>query len=85
MFGLEQFLQTRAAIFVTRSSIINIGVGTAILIAAANWFSKNAKRFVLDPIHLATLALIGFAFLSQFWTLSPGSYQKYFRLSLIHI
>ena len=82
MFGLEQFLQTRAAIFVTRSSIINIGVGTAILIAAANWFSKNAKRFVLDPIHLATLALIGFAFLSQNWTVAPESYQRYFQSAI---
>jgi len=82
MFGLEQFLQTRAAIFVTRSAIINIGVGTAILIAAANWFSRNAKRLVFDPIHLATLALIGFAFLSQFWTLAPESYQRYFRSAI---
>ena len=79
MFGLEQFLQTRAAIFVQRSSIINIGIGTAILFAAANWFSKNTKKIVLEPVHVATLALIAFAFLSQIWTSSPGSYRRYFQ------
>ena len=76
MFGLEQFLQTRDAIFVTRSWISNVGIGAVVLFAAMPVILKKFNKLSVDRIHLAVLVLFAFAFLSQLWTLSPETFFR---------
>lgn len=78
MFGVEQFFQTRDAIFVDRSNIVNLGVGAVAMFAACCWLARNLNRFKLDKVHIAALALILFSQASQFWTIAPSAFSTYY-------
>ena len=78
MFGLEQFFQTQAAIFIDRSRIVNMGVGLVSAMAAIAWLSKNGYQYKLDKIQIVALLLILYSQLSQFWTISPQKFNQYY-------
>lgn len=78
MFGVEQFFQTRNAIFIDRSQLVNLGVGLVAAIAAVTWLSGNIHRFKFDRVQIACLFLILMSQLSQFWTIDPRAFAQYY-------
>ena len=95
MFGVEQFFQTRSAIFLDRSQLVNLGVGLVAGLAVAQWLGKNLKKFKFDKIQVVCIILILFSQLSQIWAIAPEAFARYYSrgplpyyvlyLSLIHI
>jgi hypothetical protein len=77
MFGFEQFLQTRSVLFINRGSLVNIGVGLTVAVAAGISVLRNLPRLSLDRMQLLCVLLIGYAYLSQIWTLSPSAFERY--------
>ena len=78
MFGVEQFFQTRSAIFLDRSQIVNLGVGVVAVLAATSWLAGNLHRFKMDKIQIACLALVLFSQVSQFWTIAPKAFAQHY-------
>ncbi|TWU37651.1 hypothetical protein Q31b_44390 [Novipirellula aureliae] len=78
MFGVEQFFQTRSAIFLDRSSLVNLGVGIVTAFAAFCWLSRNEFRFNLDKTQAAAILLILFSQASRFWTIAPEEFAQYY-------
>ena len=78
MFGFEQFLQSQDAIFVSRSYLVNVGVASVVLFAASVWLFRNMDKFAVGNVQIASLLLVLFAYLSQYWTLAPSEFHQYY-------
>jgi len=76
MFGLEQFFQSKSAIFVANSALVNYAVGFVGLIAGVSVILRHNLTLHLFESQKFAIALYGLAFLSQFWTLSPRSFEN---------
>lgn len=82
MFGLEQFLQTRDAVFVERSNIVNIGIGLLGLVAATGFLFQNFDKLATVNIQIAVIALYAFGWMSQLWTSMPDTAWSFYTSAL---
>lgn len=78
MFGVEQFLQTQSAVFIDRSSLVNLGIGSVCGFAVLCSFVQTKYQYKMNSVLIASVLLILLSQASQFWTIAPKAFAQYY-------